>query len=644
VIKTIVTYLTNQIAKGGYTDVNYGLVDLVGVDGITEPRKYIGGGEYKSILDIDNYRGVSFIRKTNAASVTNNTTLNSQSCTKWKDITVPLRLVIMTRNDESTCDDEYRGERAIATILKYISEANYNLKNAIKAKKVTINATNQNTDSRAIYRNEFGKSKEMPYDFFAISIDVSVLITISESCIIEECDLTNGCDNLWNSLNDNERYECILRQYDFTSPLVLDNLTAQQEIDIIAHFCNGAQPIDIYINGVLVVSQTTVDTYLDVVNTANTPVGLWSGTEWIAPDGGVRNSDNSYGGSVPSGGNLQLPDIRIIDSDGTPINYPAVNDFTCTPCTPCADATVNVNSTLFDTVASGGTLNISVRQQSGSTEIGSKQGQHWRVNNSAITVNSASLVSLPATDAHNLDIKYQNGTPVGTIVSPTLVEIPDPITPSGIAYQRIDKNVEASSFINGDEWFYELAGKIVDVATPAYPVYVQEMDFAAADPFLTLKHNNVFGNKNRFTVHPTNADIIYDHLYAVTWWKGYGNTSGQMHAALTSVAAGTVVDGIEFRPCTEREMKALMNQQIVSEPLNYAPLNYSNSTNGVLCCSWSNNTNKGNTSGANVGQFRRLTGATTGGAAYGEIGIVAANSTAAHQFIMINREGTFNPI
>jgi hypothetical protein len=461
---------------------------------------------------------------------------------------------------------------------------------------------------------------------------------------IEPIPPVDDCEALLHSLTSEQLNECILPSYNFANPAVFGNLTQQQLDDLTDELCGGGQPIDIYINGVLVVSQTTVDTYLDVVNTANTPVGSWNGSEWVAPDGAVANSNSSYTNTIPSGGNLVLPDITVTDSDGSTFTQPAQENVTCTPIPPCADATVNVNSTLFDTVASGGTLNISVRQQTGSTEIGSKQGQHWRVNNSAITVNSASLVSLPATDAHNLDIKYENGTPVGTIVSPTLVEIPDPITPSGIAYQRIDKNVEASSFINGDEWFYELAGKIVDVATPTYPVYVQEMDFAAADPFLTLKHNNIFGNKNRFTVHPTNADIIYDHLYAVTWWKGYGNLTMNMANSLIFVSGGTVVDGITFRPCTEREMKSIMNQQIVSEPLNWSPLNYSNSTTGVLTCSWQNNSNKGNTSGANVGQFRRLTGVAVGGAPYGDTGTIAANATTTHQFIMINREGVFNPL
>jgi hypothetical protein len=45
----------------------------------------------------------------------------------------------------------------------------------------------------------------------------------------------------------------------------------------------------------------------------------------------------------------------------------------------CADATVNVNGAFWDNVPSGGTENVIVRQSTGSTQVGSIQGQYFRI-------------------------------------------------------------------------------------------------------------------------------------------------------------------------------------------------------------------------------------------------------------------------
>jgi hypothetical protein len=376
---------------------------------------------------------------------------------------------------------------------------------------------------------------------------------------IEPIPPVDDCEALLHSLTSEQLNECILPSYNFANPAVFGNLTQQQIDDLTDELCGGGQPIDIYINGVLVVSQTTVDTYLDVVNTANTPVGTWNGSEWVAPNVTVRNSDTSYLVFPPSGTTLNLPDIRIIDSDGTLINYPSVQNFTCTPIPPCADATVNVNSTLFDTVASGGTLNISVRQQSGSTEIGSKQGQHWRVNNSAITVNSSSLVSLPATDAHNLDIKYQNGTPVGTIVSPTLVEIPDPVPV---------------------------------LPSTAIPIKTGGVDGGRGREvdWFTLSENNPYGNTTRFL--DTSGGTTFANDIIVDWFHAdhknrivlavYRSVqSVRTHAAQITHIEGLTIAGFSgWFLWNRKEAACFQNCGIAAGGLNYSPLNITVPTTG----------------------------------------------------------------
>lgn len=55
----------------------------------------------------------------------------------------------------------------------------------------------------------------------------------------------------------------------------------------------------------------------------------------------IDNSDVSYTVDVPAEGNFVLPDITITDSDGSPVVWPAVKNFTCTPAPAAAINTAN---------------------------------------------------------------------------------------------------------------------------------------------------------------------------------------------------------------------------------------------------------------------------------------------------------------
>jgi hypothetical protein len=63
-------------------------------------------------------------------------------------------------------------------------------------------------------------------------------------------------------------------------------------------------------------------------------------------------------------------------------------------------------------VPSGGTENIQVRQSSGSTQVGSKQGQHWRIGDSEIEINGTQVAAVKAEDGLDIPV-IQDGNPVG---------------------------------------------------------------------------------------------------------------------------------------------------------------------------------------------------------------------------------------
>ena len=98
----------------------------------------------------------------------------------------------------------------------------------------------------------------------------------------------------------------------------------------------------------------------------------------------------------------------------------------------CADATVNVNGVFWDSVPSGGTENVIVRQSSGSTQVGSKQGQYWRIADSTAVLKTTGGTTISTTSikaeasanivAPNTTIEV-NGTTEGTVVAGSTVDI-----------------------------------------------------------------------------------------------------------------------------------------------------------------------------------------------------------------------------
>jgi hypothetical protein len=80
---------------------------------------------------------------------------------------------------------------------------------------------------------------------------------------------------------------------------------------------------------------------------------------------------------------------------------------------PCDDATVELNGVEMATIPSGDTENIEVRQSTGSTLVGSQQGQYWRIGDSEISINGTPVEDVQAEDLLDIPV-IQDGSPVGS--------------------------------------------------------------------------------------------------------------------------------------------------------------------------------------------------------------------------------------
>jgi hypothetical protein len=81
-------------------------------------------------------------------------------------------------------------------------------------------------------------------------------------------------------------------------------------------------------------------------------------------------------------------------------------------CEPCADVTIDINGAPFDTVPSGGTLNIPVIS-SGSNPVGSQSGTDYVIANNATYINSVQVTDQEAEQNASITV-ILDGIPSGT--------------------------------------------------------------------------------------------------------------------------------------------------------------------------------------------------------------------------------------
>jgi PKD repeat protein len=226
-------------------------------------------------------------------------------------------------------------------------------------------------------------------------------------------------------------------------------------------------------------------------------VGSLIGGEWIVNTGGtcadatytIEDSLGNvlYTGTIPSGGSVTEvignSTLNVNKSDGTLISSRSIlaegtesynvadssavlkdesgNVLSTTgiKATESKDIVapngdVSVNSVDFDDVLSGGTLNIEVRKSTGNDQIGSKQGQYWRIGDSTITNSDSTYdVDVKATESLVLPDSQINVNSVdsGDVVSVKTIDVNledsvgDPVVPTSVGLVGNTLTIEVPS-------------------------------------------------------------------------------------------------------------------------------------------------------------------------------------------------------
>jgi hypothetical protein len=375
-------------------------------------------------------------------------------------------------------------------------------------------------------------------------------------------------------------------------------------------------PVQIYRNGVLVdtvesggmysyttdaftytIKNTALDTLYSGNVTANLDVTIQDSTAVLKDTSGTTISTTSI--LAEGSEDIVAPDATylveyvngtLIES-GSILAEGSVTVQVPNPVT-CEDATVNVNGAFWDSVPSGGTENVIVRQSSGSTQVGSIQGQFFRIADSTAVLKTTGGTTISTTSikaeasqnivAPNTTIEV-NGTTEGTVVAGATVDIqlsnpsgtvtPTSVTQVGNDLQvvlpasatipvgaKLMKTGQTTSYRTGDDGDLE-AGRDVS--------------------FFVLASNNPFGNTNRFTDEL--GGQTYTNNIVIDWSTYNGSTVLGYYRVLSgnitwdsaidqcvALSVSTFTSG--WRLANRKEVLNVYNEELLIG-LNYAPFN-----------------------------------------------------------------------
>ena len=293
------------------------------------------------------------------------------------------------------------------------------------------------------------------------------------------------------------------------------------------------------------------------------------------------------------------------NTDGTTLSTTNIPSGTSDDIT-APDATFSINGTQVATIPSGDSDSIQVRKENTSDQIGSLQGQYWRVDDSVITLkdsanNTLSTTNVPATEAQDItapdaDVENSDASYTDTVVSGGTLVVPDSnvnvnssLEGTVVSAKTIDIDVtDGSNPVTPTS--VSVSGNTVDIEVPAaggasvgatlmktgqttsYRTGDDgDLEAGRATDFYTLASNNPFGNTNRFTDELggstyTNNIVIdwstYDGSTVLGWRRttngGNINWDNSIDGALAT-SIGTFTTG--WRLPNFQEMSSLYNAE-----------------------------------------------------------------------------------
>ena len=244
-IKTIIDYNNAKLSLMGYFSKMYGLTTRVfrQLEDAEQrfPAESCGNGEFNNVSDFDFKYGLSYWKMNGKISMNESTTASLIGGKQIVIITYPLRLIVSIPKQKLSLDDAYSSERIANTLSKNLNDNNGALKTSLLARRVNVKMTGWEDIVDEIFTQEFtGVDVNYDYKYVLMSIDFDIEVEINKTCLEDECSAyaQTTCDILVAMVNPQNRRECILPEFDFSTDADFDALTPQQITDLTNRLCN----------------------------------------------------------------------------------------------------------------------------------------------------------------------------------------------------------------------------------------------------------------------------------------------------------------------------------------------------------------------------------------------------------------------
>ena len=334
---------------------------------------------------------------------------------------------------------------------------------------------------------------------------------------------------------------------------------------IVVPNCPAVDPSDVFINGVEIGTTTNGEQFDITVEQGGVEVGSFVGGVWVVPECSPCD-DASF--------TLVNTDATVLDS-GT---IPSGGSQTIT----APDADISLNGVAFPSIPSGGSDNIEVRQSTGSTQVGSKQGQHWRIANTTVQLRDSANNNIGAVNSYAAETSNNLTAPDGTVT----------IRRDGVFYATQAVRSNGSETVNVISAVTTPKGRMplkTWQTTPQGSGTDGDLEQGYGVSLLVLPYNNPFGNTNRFTA--PDGSQTYTDAIACDWlsWNDstntvlmvhFGSVAGQVLSQNRSLADGiTYINGLTvggysgWNMINKNQLLFLTEDEAGFNSLNYAPFN-----------------------------------------------------------------------
>lgn len=134
---------------------------------------------------------------------------------------------------------------------------------------------------------------------------------------------------------------------------------------------------------------------------------------------------------------------------------------------------------------------------------------------------------------------------------------------------QVPQATKLTSYVDYDEG-YNIANGVYLQTINMIGAVVAELDYNSASPFDTLKNNNIFGNKSRFTKEDGTAvssgtaweGLLIDHLTRLEWYTIRQGVAASWAGAVQGGHDAAFGGYIDWRAATLNELQSIRNNEL----------------------------------------------------------------------------------